>query len=352
MRLQRWLMIPLLLLSGVASAQHYFVSPQAKPGGSGKSAAEALSSIQRALQLSHPGDTVVIGSGHYYESLQSVRSGEPRRPISIQAYPDAVLHGGSRNRVFEINHSYIELNGLTIDGHHSEGEGIEACRDKLIYIDGHKHGIKQVVMRGLRLKNAYGECLRIKGNAVGTELAYSTIENCGLRDFRFGRGKKNGEAIYIGTAPEQLKNYADHSNSNWIHHNIIVVGGSECVDIKEGSVRNRIEYNLCDQANDPDSGGVSLRGNYNTVRYNTIINGAGVAVRMGGDTADQGVYNRVEKNHIENNRAGAIKIMRSPQLALCGNKIHHSAKTKVVRRGSQVRDKINPSCDMSKWSSK
>lgn len=34
----------------------------------------------------------------------------------------------------------------------------------------------------------------------------NTISDCGIYDYRFGAGSKNGEGIYIGTACAQVEN--------------------------------------------------------------------------------------------------------------------------------------------------
>ena len=84
---------------------------------------------------------------------------------------------------------------------------------------------------------------------------------CGISDFEFNDGSKNGEGVYIGTAPEQLKDgknptaKIDRSNNNWVHHNQFNTQGNECVDIKEGSSFNLIENNRRTGQKDINSGG-------------------------------------------------------------------------------------------------
>jgi len=56
----------------------------------------------------------------------------------------------------------------------------------MVYIKGKKAlGISHVRLLGMRLQNAYGECVRIKYMATNNEVAYSHIQNCGLRDYVF-----------------------------------------------------------------------------------------------------------------------------------------------------------------------
>lgn len=334
-------------VSTVASAKMFFVALSGDDVNSGQAWSTPFRSIQRALYCAQPGDSIIIRAGHYYESIQSVRSGQADARITLQAMPGMVLHGDdSHHRIVQIKHSFITLVGLSIDGQHADADELSAFHDKLIYIDGGKKGVTGLVLANLTLSNAYGECVRFKGHAQGNELAYSTIQTCGLRDFRYGRQRKNGEAVYIGTAPEQRQYPGlDASNLNWIHHNVMVTRGSECVDIKEGSAYNLIEHNVCRYNYDQNSGGLSVRGNHNTLRYNTVIHGRGAGIRLGGDSATDGINNQVRHNHLEDNRAGALKIMNSPQKILCGNILIHQAKTKVIRYGPQIKQAILSTCE-------
>ena len=92
------------------------------------------------------------------------------------------------------------------------------------------------------IQNAGGECIRLRYFAQENEISYNTIKIVAYMILFKWKGK-NGEGIYVGTAPEQLddsKNPTDDrdkSNNNWIHHNSIDTQGNECVDIKERSSR-------------------------------------------------------------------------------------------------------------------
>ena len=110
----------------------------------------------------------------------------------------------------------------------------------------------------MTFKNAGGECVRLRYFAQHNEIATSRhSRRCGVHDFRFKAGGKNGEGIYIGTAPEQRgdgKNPTtdpDLSNGNWIHHNSFDTQGNECVDIKEAASGNLVENNRCTGQRDP-----------------------------------------------------------------------------------------------------
>jgi len=72
-------------------------------------------------------------------------------------------------------------------------------------------GARGVRLLGNRLHDAGGECVRLKGYAQANEVASNVIARCGRVRFDLARGAKNGEAIYIGTAPEQSGGRPDRS---------------------------------------------------------------------------------------------------------------------------------------------
>ena len=297
------------------SGKIIYVSPQGNDGKSGDSEDQALKSIQKAVDLAQPGENIYLMNGTYLQDVVSKRSGASGKPILIKGEKEAVIKGGGNARVFEINHDYLTLEGFTIDGLYGGGGNVKDYRDKLIYVIGKKvgQGVTGLKLLSLNLKNSGGECIRLRYFAHNNEVAYNTITNCGAYDFKFNQGGKNGEGIYIGTAPEQLddgKNptkQRDQSNNNRIHHNTIDTQGNECVDIKEGSSGNIVEYNNCTGQKDPESGGMDSRGSKNIFRYNQIKGNRGAGIRLGGDEDNDGIENEVYGNIITNNAGTTAK---------------------------------------------
>ena len=199
----------------------------------------------------------------------------------------------------------------------------------------------------MNLKNAGGECVRLRYFAQDNEIAHNTITSCGVHDFRFKDGGKNGEGVYIGTAPEQLKDKKnpttdpDQSNNNWIHHNNFNTQGNECVDIKEAASGNVIEHNICTGQKDKESGGMDSRGNANIFRNNEIFGCAGAGIRLGGDTKADGIKNIIYENTISNNKAGAVKVMQQPQGKICGNSLSSNKKGACVGKYASLVDPIS-----------
>ena len=186
-------------------------------------------------------------------------------------------------------------------------------------------GITGVQLLHMQLRNAGGECVRMKYFAHHNEVAHSTITDCGVDDFHGNGNGKNGEGIYIGTAPEQLHRNPtiklDRSHGNWIHHNYFETRGNECVDIKEASRFNLIEFNSCTKQLDENAAGISARGNDNIIRFNVIWGNRGAGIRFGGDTARDGIHNHAYGNVLRSNAVSAFKVMAGPQRRICGNDV-------------------------------
>lgn len=319
----------------------YYVSPAGSDANGGERPGAALATIQLAVDRALPGERVVLAPGVYRQDITSRRDGTAAAPITIGGPREAVVKGGGRGRVVEINHDHITLEGFTVDGLWGRPDRPEGYRDKLLYAVGRRPGDGVVGLRVLHMAfaNAGGECLRLRYFAQHNEVAHSSFVGCGAHDFRFGGGGKNGEAVYIGTARDQLGDgrnpgdELDRSGYNWVHHNHFDTGGNECVDIKEGSAENVVEHNSCTGQRDPDSAGMGARGSRNIFRGNHIYGNVGAGVRLGGEDAGDGLDNTVSHNRIVGNGGGGIKIVRPQQGPLCGNELRDNGAGPVVGRG-------------------
>ena len=316
----------------------YYVSPSGSDRNSGTAPTKPFKTIQKAVDLAQPGDVINLAPGVYLQDVISKRDGALDAPITIKGPPGAVLKGGGSDRIFEINHDNLTLEGFAIDGLWGSPRSIHGYREKLLYVAGKDahNGVAGLRVLHMSFRNAGGECLRLRYFAQHNEVAYSSFLGCGVHDFKFHAGKRNGEAIYIGTASEQRDNGknptgdVDRSNNNWIHHNTFNTQGNECVDIKEGSSGNIVEHNSCTGQQDPNSGGFDARGNNNIFRYNESYGNAGAGIRLGGDTSKDGLDNAVYNNNIHDNRRGGIKLRRKRQAQICGNLMWGNADGNIV----------------------
>ncbi len=331
-------LISLLCLTAIAQpdGRQFYVAPEGDNSNSGLNVSRPLRSIQHGLQLAQPGDTIHLAPGHYYQDVYTVRDGEPGRPITIVGPADAVVHGLTSHRIFQVHHDYISLIGFTIDGlrRNAEPNRMGAFREKLLYVIGYdaRDGVNNLRVLGMTFRNAGEECLRIKYFATYNEIAYSSFHDCGIWDFVFDAHGVVGEAVYLGTSSKQwdinLTIEPDVTAHNWVHHNFMDTQGNECVEAKEGSEYNIIEYNVCTGQKDPNSGGIVSRGKGNIIRHNQIYGNVGAGVRLGGHLVDgiqYGVENEVYGNLIQGNHAGGVKVMIDGQARICGNDLRDNA---------------------------
>jgi hypothetical protein len=316
----------------------YYVSPSGDDQNAGTMSNAPFRAIQRAVDLAQAGDKIVLAPGHYYQDVVTRRDGTADAPITLSGPPEAVLHGGGAGRIVLVHHDNMTLEGFTIDGLWGTPSSKHGYREKLLYAVGSQphDGVSGLRVLHMTFKNGGGECLRLRYFARHNEVAFSRFLGCGVHDFKLKGGKRNGEAIYIGTAPEQLANGVnptadvDGSNDNWIHHNYFDTQGNECVDIKEGASGNIVEHNVCTGQRDPKSGGFDVRGVNNVFRYNESYGNSGAGIRLGGDTPADGVDNAVYGNDLHDNRGGGIKLVRDRQASLCGNRVDNNRGGKVV----------------------
>lgn len=311
-----------LIGSPAKAATDYYVAPSGSDSNSGTSTAP-FATIQKALNSAPSGATVHLAAGTYLQDAVTTRAG-----VTISGPATAIVKGAGNSRIFQVRHDNTTMDGFTIDGLFGSSNDAAGYRDKLIYAMSTTtagNGVDGLTISNMTLKNAGGECVRLRYLITGADLYYNKIGPCGVHDFKFNGGGKNGEGIYVGTAPEQQglngapDDRPDVSRDNRIHHNTIKTAGNECVDVKENSTANIVENNYCTQQLDPNSGGLDARGNGNTFRYNNVYDNVGAGIRLGGDTEEFGINNNIYGNTITGNDAGGIKFMRTPQGQICGN---------------------------------
>lgn len=272
--------------------------------------AAPFATLQEGLDAAGPGDVVRVAPGEYTGPVHTVRDGAPGLPVRVEGEPGAVLRGEAvdEDRLLSITHDWVTVRGLEITN-----------ADKGVWIQGASH----VVLRGNHIHHTGGECVRLKYHATRNEVVDNTIEGCGLVNFDLSANRKNGEGVYIGTAPEQLAGHnptpePDTSDRNWVHDNVITAP-SECVEVKEAARQNLVERNMCSGGLDPKGGALASRGNHTVFRGNIVYGYVGKGVRLGGDTPDQGLYNDVRDNTLLHTGGHAVGVMRLPQGRICGN---------------------------------
>lgn len=342
----------------VATTTNLYVSPTGDDVNDGLTAATPFKTIQKAIDTAQAGTTINLAAGRYYENVITKANGAVETPIIVTGPREAILSGpAAGGRIFEINHDYIRLNGFTIDGlWQGTGTSTADYNDKLIFVQGKQpqRGPTGLKITGMLLKNAGGECVRLRYFVTNSEIGNNTIQTCGVYDFKFAGGGKNGEAIYLGTSNNQ---WADGKNptadpdvtrDNIVHHNKINTQGNECVDIKEGSTANIVEHNDCTGQKDRESAGFDSRADGNVFRNNKSYSNLGAGVRIGGalvGNKQYGLNNDIYANQIYSNQSGGIKFMTTPQGKVCGNTMYNNTGgNSVGSYGSQFSSKVTASC--------
>lgn len=264
--------------------------------------------IDHAVAAAQPGDVVLVHRGTYRTPFTTQRDGRADAPIRIIS-GGARLVGDKSGRMVQILHDHVTLERFEISDD-----------DILIWVQG----AAGVQILNNTLRDAQGECVRIKYFSRYTEVAGNRITGCGQRGFSLADRRKNGEGIYIGTAPEQRHrnptDEPDASNSNYVHDNVIRTR-AECVDVKESAANNLVTRNHCSGSQDPDGAGFSSRGRFTIFRENVAIGNAGAGIRLGGDAADDGIQSLVLRNQLLANKGYGVKVQREPQRQICGNTV-------------------------------
>ena len=305
-----------------AGSADYYVSPAGSDANAGSTPTTAFATLQKALDSAPTGSTVHLAAGRYFQDAVTRRDG-----VTVTGPADAVLLGAGGNRILQVQHDRVTLSGFTIDGLAGDPDSPDGYRGKLIYVMSTTpgDGVSGLHIQGMKLRNAGDECVRLRYLVTGADVSGNRVGPCGVHDFVFAGGGKNGEAVYVGTAPEQQgANGApdarpDVSTGNRIHDNLIDTRGNECVDIKENSTANVVERNFCTGQRDPQSAGFDSRGSGNVFRHNISTGNVGAGIRFGGDTPSDGTNNEAYGNVITRNAGGGIKVEAMPQGRLCGN---------------------------------
>ena len=155
------------------------------PAGNDKAAGTAdkpLKSLAKALEFAGEGDTIELAPGKYDGEVKTRVTG-----VTISGQPGAILSSPG-NRGIEVLHDKTVIRGLTI----------EKC-DIGIWI----FGANDCLLEGLTVRDIGGEGIRIKNQSCHNTVRKCDFQRMGREGFDAPAGKKNGEGVYIGTAPEQ-----------------------------------------------------------------------------------------------------------------------------------------------------
>ncbi|WP_375471493.1 choice-of-anchor Q domain-containing protein [uncultured Nostoc sp.] len=176
------------LISSISTATTYYVSSNGNDRNSGLSTSSAFRTLQRAANLTNPGDTVLIMNGEYKNKPQDgavlniKRSGTANAWIKYKAYPGhfpKIQHNTWNGILISNRASYIEINGLEVIGNNAKIDRDYAMSQK----DNQKNQFTN------------GNCISIgeqnKGHSHHINILNNKVHDCG------GAGISATEADYV-----------------------------------------------------------------------------------------------------------------------------------------------------------
>ncbi|MEH2043025.1 right-handed parallel beta-helix repeat-containing protein [Nostoc sp.] len=158
------------LISSRATPKTYYVSGSGNDKNSGLSTSSAFRTIQKAANLTNPGDTVLIMNGVYRNAkpggdvVSITRSGTANAWIKFKAYPGhrpKIQHNGWQGIFIHKGASYIEINGLEVIGNNAN-----------ITLD---YAMSQKTNKQNPLTN--GNCINVDGRKDGRSHHISIVNN-------------------------------------------------------------------------------------------------------------------------------------------------------------------------------
>jgi len=264
------------------------------PGGNDRddgSAGRPLKTLSEALSKAQPGQTIRLAAGQYAGGVTTSAAG-----VSVEGPRDAIVSGPPSGRGIQVLHDKTVLRGFTIEG-----------ADIGIWLQG----VNACTLDGLHLRDMNGEGVRIKNQSCDNTVRNCRFDRMGRTGFDAAAGKKNGEAVYIGTAPEQrAKNgkpeVPDRCLRNVVEDCVFQTEAAEAVDIKEDSEQNIVRRCAGSGSRDPDGAVFGARGDNNRFEHCLATAGVGHGFRFGGDTVKRGKHGQASDRTY-----GAGNVMRN-----------------------------------------
>ncbi|MEH1938449.1 MAG: right-handed parallel beta-helix repeat-containing protein [Nostoc sp.] len=197
------------LISTKTTPQIYYVSGTGNDENSGVSSSSAFRTIQKAADVTNPGDTVLIMNGVYTNSAKAgsvvniKRSGNAKAWIRYKAYPGhfpKIQHNTWNGIVISNGASYIEINGLEVIGNNANVTLDYAMSQKTnkqnpltngngINVDGRKNGhVHHIRILNNKVHDCGGggisvveaDYVKVDNNTVFNNAWYSVYGNSGI----------------------------------------------------------------------------------------------------------------------------------------------------------------------------
>ncbi|BAY61777.1 Parallel beta-helix repeat protein [Calothrix brevissima NIES-22] len=247
-----------------ATSKTYYVSASGNDSNNGLSVNSPFKTIQKAANLTNPGDTVLIMNGVYTnaspvgEVIKITRSGTASAWITYKAYPGhfpKLKHNGWNGILIQNGASYIEINGLEVIGNNDNITLSYAISQKsntsnpltsgnCISIDGRRNGhphhiriLNNKVHRcgGAGISAIQTDYVTIEGNEVFNNAWYSPFGTSGIslyQNWRFDN--HTGYKMYV----RKNKVYNNRQYIPWIYTGKIEDGNGIIIDDSKNTQNN------------------------------------------------------------------------------------------------------------------
>ncbi|WP_292827571.1 choice-of-anchor Q domain-containing protein [Nostoc sp. JL33] len=256
------------LISAVSTATTYYVSGTGNDRNSGLTTSSAFRTIQRAADLTGPGDTVLIMNGVYKNprnagSVVSIeRSGNAKAWIRYKAYPGhspKIQHNTWSGIGLSNGVSYIEIDGLEVIGNNANislgyalsqkwNSSNRSTNGSCINIEGRTRHVHHINILNNKVHNCGGagiavigaDYVKIDNNTVFNNAWYSVYGCSGISLLmNYNSDNNRGYKMFV----TNNKVYNNRMYIPWIESGTISDGNGIIVDIsklgKNGPYRGR-----------------------------------------------------------------------------------------------------------------
>jgi parallel beta-helix repeat protein len=302
----------------------YYVSTTGSDSNAGTLTAPFLT-INHAVGLLNPGDTLEIRAGTYAEVLKDViPSGTSTAEVTVMAYPGetvTIQPSSSTDNLLTISsHSYITLKNLIFDGTNLTG-GVAIV--KITYKSSSVYA-SHITLSGCEIRNipysssGNSQGILITKGSTTAAVDYNQVLNCTIHD-NGGSTSTLNHGIYVETNHNTFANNTIYNNSAY---GIQIYSGSATAGTTSYCSYNQIYGNTI-YGEKTRSGIVISFGDSNQVYNNIIYGNADGGINLNNGSNNTQVYNNTIYNNSGGSGAAGINVDSGVTNAIIRNNISY-----------------------------